>query len=630
MIQALIETIRKKTIAARLLFYILMTSFFFTLIGTSFQLYIDFLSDKSSVESQIDQIENIYLKSLAKSTWDLDRQGIILQLEGVLKLQDIKYLEIKTELGETLASSGNASRGMDISKKFTLNYNHLGEVVTVGSLQVVASLEGVYGRLWKRLLVILSTQSIKIFCMSAFIIIIFQRLITRHLRTMANYAEKVDLDHLENPLVLKRKHTRGSYKDELDMVVNSFNEMRENLIADINKRIQAEESLRKSEEQHRLLIEQMNDGLLRIDTKGNIIYGNPKIYELLEYDQEELVGLNLIELLDDENRVVFANQFRHREKGDQSTYEIEFLTKSNRKIPVIVSPKPLFDDCGSFIGSQAILMDISKRKHMEKLMIQAEKMISVGSLAAGMAHEINNPLGAILQGAQNIERRVSPDFPKNLPVAEECNLEIENLYRYLEKRKVLTYLKDIKEAGSRAAGIIKNMLLFSRSSASVKMECHIPDILDQSLDLAKSDYDLKKEYDFKQIQIQKEYADEKITVLGVETELEQVFLNLLRNSAQAIASLKGLATPKIILRACVEQNMIRIELEDNGFGMDEEIRKRIFDPFFTTKPVGKGTGLGLFVSYMIITNNHAGSMTVDSGPDWGTRFVIHLPSSENL
>ncbi|MCP4629670.1 MAG: GHKL domain-containing protein, partial [bacterium] len=110
-----------------------------------------------------------------------------------------------------------------------------------------------------------------------------------------------------------------------------------------------------------------------------------------------------------------------------------------------------------------------------------------------------------------------------------------------------------------------------------------------------------------------------------ETEIEQVLLNLLTNAAWAMANEKSSDPPRITLLIDVEKEMARIEVEDNGPGMDEETRKRIFEPFFTTKPVGEGTGLGLSVSYMIITNNHKGVMEVESEPGKGAKFVIRLP-----
>ncbi|MBU2510071.1 PAS domain S-box protein [bacterium] len=744
---SILKFIRYRTIASRLLFYILLVSFLFTLAGTTLQLYIDYQSDLDIIERQIKQIETSYLRSLTKSTWDMDIKGVSLGLEGALQLDDIKYLEIKTELGTTLASKGAIPPKKLISRRFPLIYDHLGKKNIVGTLDVVATLEGVYARLWKKIFIISSTQAIQIFCVAVFILFIFQYLITRHLKSMAKYTEAIGLDNLEQPLILKRKVTSGQEKDELDVVVKAFNEMRENLIKDIKQREEAEEALRKSEEQHRTLIELMNDSLFAIDLDRKITYANPKAVNMFGYSQNELIGSDLAFLFDEPNQEILKEQLTKRKKRENNPYEIELTAKDGHKVSVIMSPQILTDTQGEYSGSMAVITDITTRKkmeeelkeirnyldniinsmpsvlisvtqdgnvvhwnheaekrtgiaaaealgkslsqvypslsgemehirkaidsrrmqktekvlwkygeekrfsdimvyplvsngakgavirvddttekvRMEEMLIHGEKMISVGSLAAGMAHEINNPLGIILQGAQNIERRIAPDFIKNQKAADECGIDLTSLQAYLEKRNILTYISEIRKSGLRAAEIISNLLQFSQRSDSSKTNQDLAKLLNRTLELADNDYNLKKSYDFRNIKIVKEFDQNLPRVFCIDTEIEQVILNLLRNAVHTISDYSKAEEPKIIIRARQEEKSVRIEVEDNGKGIDDSTRRRIFDPFFTTKPVGKGTGLGLFVSYMIITRNHNGTMEVESKPDIGTRFIIRLP-----
>ncbi|MCP4755088.1 MAG: AAA family ATPase [Proteobacteria bacterium] len=276
-------------------------------------------------------------------------------------------------------------------------------------------------------------------------------------------------------------------------------------------------------------------------------------------------------------------------------------------------------------GAVVKIDDVTKRVRLEETMIQNEKMMSVGRLAAGMAHEINNPLGGIMQGAQNILRRISPELKKNVKVAEECGLDLNVLHNYLEKRNILSFLEGIRESGVRAAKIIGNMLQFSRSSESQMAPTDLADLLERTIELANNDYDLKKKFDFRHIEIVREFDPKLESVSCNETEIEQVVLNLLKNAAQAMAEEDRPASPRIALRTKVEGDMARIEVEDNGPGMDEKTRQKAFEPFFTTKPAGIGTGLGLSVSYMIVANNHKGTMEIESVPSKGTRFVIRLP-----
>ncbi|MFV0348579.1 MAG: PAS domain S-box protein, partial [Halodesulfovibrio sp.] len=188
-------------------------------------------------------------------------------------------------------------------------------------------------------------------------------------------------------------------------------------------------------------------------------------------------------------------------------------------------------------GRQGVVLrmeDITRRVRMEEMMVQTEKMMSVGGLAAGMAHEINNPLGAILQGAQNIERRISPDIQANLDAAEKVGCKLEQVRAYLAERQVLFFLQGIRQAGSRAAQIVANMLDFSRSSDARRSTVDLNTSLDRTIDLAANDYDLKKRYDFRSIIITRDYEPELPAVICSTNEIEQVVLNLLRNAAQAM------------------------------------------------------------------------------------------------
>ncbi|NJB67014.1 PAS domain S-box-containing protein [Desulfobaculum xiamenense] len=309
--------------------------------------------------------------------------------------------------------------------------------------------------------------------------------------------------------------------------------------------------------------------------------------------------------------------------------EPQFATR----IPRLVEGEKRFFDLTVYpLGAQTVegavmrLDDVTSRVHIEDMMIQTEKMMSVGGLAAGMAHEINNPLGAVLQASQNITRRLSPDMPANKTVADELGLDLTLVHEYMQRRKISTYIEGIQEAGNRAAVIVRNMLDFSRKSETTRTPHNIGMLLDRAAELASKDYDLKKKYDFKQIEIVREYDPDTPIIAVNGTELEQVFLNLLKNAGQAMAE-KDYAgqTPRITLRTAPENGKVRIEIEDNGPGIRLESHKRIFEPFFTTKGVGFGTGLGLSVSYFIITRNHGGEFRVDSEPGEWTRFTIHLP-----
>ncbi|CAN2977975.1 MULTISPECIES: sensor histidine kinase [Pseudomonas] len=270
--------------------------------------------------------------------------------------------------------------------------------------------------------------------------------------------------------------------------------------------------------------------------------------------------------------------------------------------------------------------DITQRLSLEEMMVQSEKMLSVGGLAAGMAHEINNPLGAILHNVQNIRRRLSPELPKNLELAEQVGIELETVNRYLQGREVPQLLDGIQQAGARAAKIVTHMLSFSRRSNRQMAPCDLPALIDQAVEIAGNDFDLTIGFDFKGQAIIRQFDPQLGPVPGTANELEQVLLNLLKNAAQAIHLREDDSEPgRIILRTRLNPPWAEIQVEDNGIGMSENVRKRTFEPFFTTKEIGQGTGLGLSVSYFIITNNHKGQMEVHSTLGQGTCFTLRLP-----
>ncbi|MBK5356263.1 PAS domain-containing protein [Pseudomonas sp. TH41] len=270
--------------------------------------------------------------------------------------------------------------------------------------------------------------------------------------------------------------------------------------------------------------------------------------------------------------------------------------------------------------------DITQRLSLEEMMVQSEKMLSVGGLAAGMAHEINNPLGAILHNVQNIRRRLSPDLPKNLEQAEQSGIELSTVNQYLQAREVPQLLDGIQQAGARAAKIVTHMLSFSRRSTRQMAPCDLPALIDQAVEIASNDFDLAIGFDFKGQAIIRQFDPALGPVPGTANELEQVLLNLLKNAAQAIHQREDDREPgRIILRTKLNPPWAEIQVEDNGVGMSESVRKRTFEPFFTTKEIGQGTGLGLSVSYFIITNNHKGQMEVQSTLGQGTCFTLRLP-----
>ncbi len=395
------------------------------------------------------------------------------------------------------------------------------------------------------------------------------------------------------------------------------------VIRDITERKQAEIKMRSLQNLLKNIIDSMPSVLVGIDIDGKVTQWNREAQDATGLSAEKAHGRFLKEvfpqLADEMYKVREAIKNREPKKDQKVTTDADGTSKF-----ADITVYPLVSN--GVEGAVIRVDDVTERVRIQEMMIQSEKMLSVGGLAAGMAHEINNPLAAIMQSAQVVTQRTSEDLPDNLSAAEECGVSLTAIEKYMEIRQIYKLLGYIKDSGERASQIVDNMLSFSRKSEYSFQQHSLSDILDDTVELASSDYDLKKKHDFRQIQIVREYSPGLPTVPCEKTKIQQVIFNLLKNAAEAMAGQnEGADDPKITLRLLLEGDMVRIELEDNGPGINEDIRKRIFEPFYTTKSVGEGTGLGLSVSYFIVRENHGGNMAVESVPQKGTRFIIDLP-----
>jgi hypothetical protein len=237
-------------------------------------------------------------------------------------------------------------------------------------------------------------------------------------------------------------------------------------------------------------------------------------------------------------------------------------------------------------GSVVILEDVTARVHLEEQLQHSEKMASIGILAAGVAHEVNTPLTGISSYTQMLREQIKPEDLR---------------YPLLEKIEKQTF---------RAAKIINNLLNFSRSGGA-----EVNKVLLDVLSL------LEHQLEKNRVKVLKEFAEDLLPVRGNENRLQQVFFNLILNARDAMPS-GGWLT----LATRADEDTVIVEVKDTGHGIRREDIRRIYDPFFTTKGTGRGTGLGLSVSYGIL-QEHGGAIFVDSVPGKGTTFQVALPAA---
>lgn len=578
--------------------------------GLSINYYLVVRSSEARLNERADLNIQRLSESLKIPLWQYDHEMVLGVTSSYLSDSLVGLLEVSNEDHEKYVSVGTPATEEHIIRSSSVLYNGrmVGYVrigLTTRQMHIAAT-----RLLWSSIIIIFLVG------VSAMVVIrlVFHRFLETPLADLGDMANAYANNSIPSP---EKKPEYLEFRGLVSTMEDMGDQIRQQMSA-----------LQISEERFRRMADFSPYPIYLIDNQLRIIYINQKFKEVFGYELEEIANL------EDWWRLVYRDE-NSRIKASAESAEL-FLEAVTEQKQMRVAERTITCKNGNRkpveifmvnIGDMMLvhMIDLSRRKKMQELMVQTEKMISVGGLAAGMAHEINNPLSAIMQGAQNTIRRLSPDLKKNKTVAEKYGIDLETLNEYIEERGIFKQLEGIREAGDRAAQIILNVLKFTRRSDSNLAPVRLVPLLESAIELAVKEYDLAKNIDFNDIELIREYDPDLDIVTCTETEIGQVILNLLKNASQVIFESNMTKRPWIAIRTKLDGRMAQIEVEDNGPGMDNEVRKRIFEPFYTTKPVGQGTGLGLSVSYMIITNNHNGTMEVESEPGKGTRVIIRLP-----
>lgn len=394
------------------------------------------------------------------------------------------------------------------------------------------------------------------------------------------------------------------------------------VIRDISVRKKAENSLKESEEKYRSLTENLNVGVYRSSPgpKGRFIEVNTVMYRMLGFEsKEEFINLNVSDIYrNPEDRA----EFNEKMKKYGAAINEELRLKKKDGTPIIVSDTctAVKDGNRKILYFDGVMEDITERKNMEMMLLRSEKMASIGTLAAGVAHEINNPIGYISNNLRMMERYSVKlnDFYRELDNQISVKSQKQKLNNLSEQYDINFCLEDLKDALSESiegAGKVKRIVSdlrdFSRSEKQEIKLTNLNEEIEKTVNILANELKYKAE-------LEKDFGDiPKIECDPVR--LNQVFINILINSIQAIED-RG----KIKIKTWKVNESILIQFSDSGIGISPENIGKIFDAFYTTKDPGKGTGLGLAVSYKII-QEHNGIINVESEVGKGTTFTIQLP-----
>lgn len=390
-------------------------------------------------------------------------------------------------------------------------------------------------------------------------------------------------------------------------------------------------SLSDRERRFKSFVETSHDWIWELDKNANFSYVSPRVKNILGYEPEELVGRSGYDLMPPDEAEKISKKFdEYVEKHIPFTNLINVnIHKDGHRVVMESSGWPFFDPDGELLGYRGADRDITERLEREETFNQSERMKTVGGLAAGMAHEINNPLASIIQSEQNIVRRLSPDFPPNRKEAEICNLDLDALSKYLGSRDINTFLENIRGAGKRIHEIVDKLMHISRLNKVEHKKEDLADLIEHATEMVVKEMAPTGSIDLESIKISKEFQVDMPMVKCERTELDLVVQSILANGIEMIGTgfkKKNIDhSPVLRIRLYEKSDFAFIEIEDNGPGISPENQKRIFDPFFSTRDTGKYIGLSLCVSYYIITQNHKGGLWVESQVDEGSKFIIKVP-----
>lgn len=348
------------------------------------------------------------------------------------------------------------------------------------------------------------------------------------------------------------------------------------------------------------LIDSSVDGIIASDMKGNIMLFNQGAQALLGYDEEETKTLHVTGLYNEGEAYGLIKRMRSDlfgGKGKLLRHELIVKHKDGHDIPVSFSGGIIYDH-GHEIATFGLFTDLRAMQKIEenleqthKMLLQSEKMAGLGRLAAGVAHEINNPMSGIMLYANLVQEELGSDH--------ELNSDLQTIVHEAERCKV----------------IVADLLEFSHQTTYEMEPVDFNDVILKTLTI------LQHQPLFQNIEIVRELSEELPPIYGNAIRLNQVVMNIIVNAAQAM---EGEGKISITSRTRANQDINEIIFQDTGPGIEKDLLEKIFDPFFTTKELGEGTGLGLSVSYAIV-KEHKGSIRVKSSPETGTMFTLRFP-----
>lgn len=354
-----------------------------------------------------------------------------------------------------------------------------------------------------------------------------------------------------------------------------------------------ERRIEKTEGFYKDIVEHTADAIVALDRHGIITAWNQSAANILGWQESEIVGKPVEKIIPDERLIQGELEFltsEMRARNQVSNYETERLHKNGKRILVSLTESLIRDKKGNVIGRSKILRDLTDIKMREEQIQQSERLATVGHMAAGVAHEVGNPLTAISSLVQVCQRKTDDAF-------------------------IQDQLKKVRDHIQRINKIVRDLVDFSRPSSMQRERVQINEVINSAVGLLRHDARCRN------VEFNLRLSASLPAIFCVPDQIHQVMVNLLLN---AVDSMKGLDEQKVTIVTEKSGDQIKLTVADTGRGIANEHHSRIFEPFFTTKEVGSGTGLGLSVSHGIISKL-GGTIRAESSSEKGASFIIYLP-----
>jgi len=590
-------------IARRLLIAVILMSTAMTIFTSAYQLYSNYQRYVNQIHVRFDEVKKIHLKNLSSRLWTADLEALKANLKEISILPDIQYMAID-EHSQLIYSIGKRLEKDTITKVFPITYRHRSKTINIGTLTVQATLKNAYKQVFDQILDIVVSNAIKTFFLAGFIFFIFNHLITRHLETMSDFAEKLDINRLDHKLALNRTTGKRKKPDELDILVKAFSTMQQNLSQSIDK-------LQDSESHYKQLVETTTAIPWELDlSTSRFTYVGPQAANVLGYPITDWYENDFWKnhIHPDDSDFSLNSFVEATKEVREHEFEYRMLTADGRTVWIRDDVKVIFDSSNNPKSLQGYKFDITERKlaelELEKHRNNLEKMIAerttelvasnkeLEAFAYSVSHDLRAPLRSI-DGFSQI-------------LLEEVSEQIDSFG--------LEYLNRIRKAAQLMGQIINDLLLMSRVTRKELNLTHV-----NLATLANDTAERLKESSDRDVK----FKFEEDLIINADPTLAAIIIENLLGNAWKYSKKEARTT--IELGTTQKFGKPFFFVKDNGIGFNMDYVDKIFQPFqrLHSNSEFEGTGIGL-ANVTRVIQRHGGEIFAESKEGEGATFYFNF------